>query len=355
MVRSLALGLVLSGCLFDGPLKHDGPTTPELLDDGWPIGSVEESGLDPVAVEDVRQRLLDQRHFPGVRTVLLVKDGWLISEWLLRTPADRDRPHSLMSITKSVTSMLWGVATDRARTPPLDTPVCEVLDASACQGLADERKRTITLRQLLMMRSGLDFENVDFSREQWVGRPRDPVRAILDKPLFATPGDAFRYRDCDPQLVGYSLERLTGTSEERFARSELFEPLGISDVVWNAGPIGESMAAHGLYLRPRDLAKLGQVMLDDGVWQGRRLLSSTWVKASTAPLQPSNAASIDYGFYWYVLPEQTGFAAWGSGGQYVLAFPSKRLLVVMTSAPDSVGFEGGRLEQVLSLTERLWR
>lgn len=353
MVRALTLALLLWGC--DGRLKHHGSTTPELLDDGWPVGSVARSGLDADALDRVHERLLDERHFPGVRTLLVVKDGTLVSELLVRTPADRDRPHSLMSVTKSVTSMLWGIANDRGQTPPLDTPLCDVLDGSACAGLADERKRAITLRHLLMMRSGLDFENVDFSREQWVGRPADPIRAILDKPLFAAPGEQFRYRDCDPQLLGYALERVVGQSEARFAADALFAPLGITDAVWNSGPIGESMAAHGLYLRPRDLAKLGQVMLDDGRWQGRQLVSSAWRSASTTPLQPSNDPPFDYGFYWYVLPDGAGFAAWGSGGQYVLAFPRKRLLVVMTSAPDSVGFEGGRLEEVVALTEALWR
>lgn len=355
MVKALLVSLLTLVAACDGPLKHEGSTTPELLDDGWPIGTVEESGLDADAVTRLHQRLLDERHFPGVRTLLIVKDGKLVAEVLLRTPADRDRPHSLMSVTKSVTSMLWGIASDRGLTPPLDTPLCEVLDAAACTGLADERKRAITLRHLLMMRSGLDFENVDFSREQWVGRPADPLRAILDKPLFAAPGEQFRYRDCDPQLLGYALERLTGQREARFADATLFGPLGIGDVVWNSGPIGETMAAHGLYLRPRDLAKLGQVMLDDGRWQGRQLVSPAWRRASTQALQPSNDPPFDYGFYWYVLPDGVGFAGWGSGGQYVLVFPSKRLVLVMTSAPDSVGFEGSRLDEVVALTEAIWR
>lgn len=356
VVPALCLLFLGDGCLFDGSYKHRGPTTPEKLEDGWEIATPESVGLDPAALATIQDELLrEDRHF-GALAFLVVKDGKLVFETYLRSAADRDRLNHLQSATKSVTSLVFGIARDRGWVPELDTPLCTVL-VEECAEL-EERKHAITLRHLLTMTSGLAFDNDDFSIEMWVDRPSQPILHILEKSMYAAPGETFRYRDADPQLISYVLQRLTGRSEESLAVELLLEPLGIHDYLWESGPDGVSMGAHGLYLRPRDLARLGQLVLDGGVWQGEAVVPAEWVASSTASQrtieEPVGSLHYEYGYYWWILPDERAFAAWGHGGQFVLVVPDQRLVLVQTALADQE-LHGSMLDDFVELTGPLWR
>jgi CubicO group peptidase (beta-lactamase class C family) len=200
------------------------------------------------------------------------------------------------------------------------------------------------------MTSGLAFDNEDFSMEMWVGRPDDPLRYILAKPLYAPPGTRFYYRDADPQLVGYALLRRTGRFEHDFAAERLFAPLGIQDYHWATGPGGISLAAHGLHLRPRDLAKLGQLALDGGVWRGERLVSEAWIAESTS-IQVTTDEGFPYGYYWWVIPD-AGFSAAGHGGQFAFVVPEQRMVLVEIALPDA-DLHGSHLADFVELVSPL--
>jgi len=352
----VAFASVAAGCLLDEEWKHRGPTIPEPLADGWDIGTPESVGLDPGALAAIHDELLDPERFVGALAFLVVKDGKLVFETYLRTDADRDRYHHMQSTTKSVTSLLFGITQEKGFMPGVETTLCAIL-ADECVGL-DPRKLTITLEHLLTMRSGLAIDNSDFSVAMWVDTPADPIRFLLDRPLYADPGVAYYYRDADPQLVGYAMQRLTGRSEESLANEYLFGPLGITEYYWDHGGHGESMAAHGLHLRARDLAKLGQLVLDRGAWQGTALVSSEWLDASTATqVDDTGNPRLGYGYYWWTVPEVAGYSTWGHGGQFAFVVPSQRLVLVLVSWPDTnpEQLHGGRLEQFVDLTRPLWQ
>jgi CubicO group peptidase (beta-lactamase class C family) len=352
----LMLAALGTGCLLDKDLKHRGPTQPETLDDGWAVATPESVGLDPQALAAIHDELLRTDRFVGTLAFLVVKDGQLVFETYLRTLADRDHFHHMQSTTKSVTSLLFGIGRDQGWMPALDTTVCSIL-ADQCVGL-EPRKQAITLENLLTMRSGLDFDNDHFSVEMWVGEPAHPIRTILDKPMYADPGTVFNYQDMDPQMVGYTMQTLAGRSEECLARELLFGPLGITDYYWDYGATSETMAAHGLHLRPRDLAKIGQLVLDGGVWNGTRLVSQEWLDlATTTKVAVPNEPRLGYGYYWWTVPEASGFSTWGHGGQYAFVVPGKRMVLVMVSFPDTDSDEmhGGKLEQFVDLTKPLWQ
>jgi CubicO group peptidase (beta-lactamase class C family) len=208
------------------------------------------------------------------------------------------------------------------------------------------------------MRSGLDYDDVDFCLDMWVDSPSDPIRHILDKPLYADPGTEYRYRSVDAQLVGYAMQRLSGRNEESLAVEFLFGPLGIRDYYWDHGTHGESMAAHGLHLRLRDLAKIGQLMLDDGLWQGTPVVSTAWHDLSTAKqVDPTDEPRFGYGYYWWIVPEAGGYSAWGHGGQYAFVIPSQHLVFALVSMPDTDPDElhGGMLNNFVDLTRPLWQ
>jgi CubicO group peptidase (beta-lactamase class C family) len=191
------------------------------------------------------------------------------------------------------------------------------------------------------MKSGLDFSNDDFTLEMAYDVRGDGAAHILRKPLVHQPGTFYNYQDCDPHLVGAALERLTGASLEEFAVANLFGKIGISDFIWLRHRDGTTYGAYGLYLTPRNLARLGKLVIQRGQWDGAQVVSPAWIDTSTAKqtdMDPEGAShGFDYGFYWWRVPELGAFTAYGHGGQYVLVVPAKNLVVVMTAEPDTNG------------------
>lgn len=350
------LPVLLSGCLFDEEFKHRGPTVPAPLGDGWQISTPEAEGVDPQALAEIHDELLAAERFVGSLGFGVVKNGKLIFETYLRSQADRDHVHHMQSTTKSVTSVLFGIGRDQGWMPALDTPLCSIL-ADKCVGL-DPRKLAITLNDLLTMRSGIGFDNDDFSVEMWVDNPSDPIRYILDKPMYADPGTKFYYRDADPQLVGYSMQALSGRNEESLASEFLFGPLGITNYYWDRGSHGESMAAHGLHLTMRDLGKIGQLMLDGGRWNGAQVVSPEWhALATSVEVATPEIPPFGYGYYWWLVPEAGGYSTWGHGGQYAFVVPSQQLVLLLVGRSDTDGdlLHGGMLNHFVELTRPIWQ
>jgi CubicO group peptidase (beta-lactamase class C family) len=207
------------------------------------------------------------------------------------------------------------------------------------------------------MRSGLSFDNDDFSIEMWVDKPAHPLRYILSKPLYADPGQRFYYRDADPQIVGYALQKLAAQREGDLVKQHIFTPLGIRDYYWERGPDGVYLAAHGLHLRPRDLAKIGQLLLDRGEWRGTRVVSEEWLQLATTEQTTSTTRDrkgrfFPYGYYFWIVPG-VGFAAWGHGGQFILVVPSEDMVIVQVALPDSDDLPGSHLNDLLGLVAPL--
>ena len=327
-------------CVPDGTFKHPSTTTPEVLADGWEIAAPGDVGLNPDSLDKVMTAVSAEDRYYNAVALLVARQGKLVFETYLRSPEDRDRYHHVVSVTKSVTSLGLGLAIERGLPRNLDTALYAYFPDKFD---ADTARRGITVRHLLTMRSGLLFDNSDFSVEMFAEHPDNEIAYILAKPLYASPGDSFYYRDCDPQLVSCLVQRVTGQSLEALVRDNLFAPLGITDYYWEQTREGYTSGAMALHLRPRDMAKLGQFTLQRGAWQGRQLVPAAWIDSSTAPqVDPHEGAERGwrYGFYWWVLPRLNGFTAWGSGGQYILVVPDRELVIVMVSLPDVSGDAG---------------
>jgi CubicO group peptidase (beta-lactamase class C family) len=330
VTRTLALAILASGCLFDGELKHDGPTTPEPLDDGWAIATPESVGLDPEVLDGIHQELLREDAYVGTLGMLVIKDGMLVWETYLRSPEDRDRRNPLQSATKSVTSLLLGIVRDDLGGPSLDMPIDQVFADEMAE--MEPAKHEITLRHLLTMSSGIAFDNEDFSIELLCDRPENGVRYILEKPMYAVPGADFYYRDADPQLVAYVIQRFTGRDLEDIAVERLFGPLGIEDYAWEHTRDEVATGPFGLHLRPRDFAKLGQLVLDRGEWNGERVVSEAWLDESTSAQIETDHPEYPYGYYWWVAGDD-GVSAWGHGGQFIFVVPERDLVLVQIARP----------------------
>jgi CubicO group peptidase (beta-lactamase class C family) len=294
--------------------------------------------MEGAALGRVFARLFSEEELPTAVSLLVVRHGVLVAEGYARDPEDVDRARPLQSATKSVTSLLVGIARDRGLFADVDAPLADFLPDRFD---ADARKRAITLRHLLTMRSGLDYGNDVFSLEMEHAVEGDPLAFLLGRPLAWEPGTRFNYQDTDPHLVAGAVAARAGVSLEAFAREHLFAPLGIAPERWLADRAGNTYGPFGVFLTPRQLARLGQLVLQRGVWEGRRVVSEAWLAESTGvqvALAGSGAptdTSADYGYYWWVDAARGVFYASGHGGQFLLVSPADALVVVMTAEPDT--------------------
>ena len=249
----------------------------------------------------------------------------------------RGELHTLQSVTKTITSVVIGVATTRKEFPSLDTPVLKFFDAADVKNV-DDRKRRMTLRHLLTMTAGIDWnENVPYNdpnnTTSQMEASFDWIQLAIDRPMSHEPGTAYRYNSGATQLLAHVFAAATGKDIEEYANEHLFRPLGITQYFWKRTPTGLADTEGGLYLRPRDLAKIWLLFLRDGEWDGTPIVSSSWVRESTTPAITVDAQGVRYGYKWWLQPYGTqGRVAWagsGFGGQFPIAIPEHDLIIVV--------------------------
>jgi CubicO group peptidase (beta-lactamase class C family)/pimeloyl-ACP methyl ester carboxylesterase len=343
---------------------------PPELDDGWACADLAAAGIDSRVLLPFLGRIAEGKN-GDIHSFLVVKDGRLVLESYFVTSGRRfgpfvdqvlrDTPHHLASTTKGVVSALCGISLDRGLVKNVDEPISSLLPAYA--DALSGKKQAITVRHLLTMTPGWAWEQFRFG----LSDPRnnaaamyecdDVVRYVLERPLEAAPGAKFNYSNGAPAVLAAVLEKACGQDLDRFAREKLFLPLGISDVSWSRYFDGSLEADGGLALRPRDLAKIGQMFLDNGDWRGRRVVSEDWVRESTErKLSIGGVRDWGYGYYWMQveIPTPNGtvhsFFVPGDGGQLLAVFPGLKMVVVFTAGnygPDPKTVSFSLIEQYL--------
>lgn len=311
--------------------RFTAPTT-EPHGFAWPTGTPASQGVDAGALEVV---LGTAAQVENLHTVLVVRRGVLVREAVLHHVTDE--PNNVQSISKSVTSLLAGIAVQQGLLDVEQTVAHYLPDAMPNDG--EPRRARIKVKHLLTMTSGLVMPD----DATWVAAHHSPdvVKAVLAARMDSEPGTAFAYSTGVSHVMGAILERVTGSPLDAFARKHLFEPMGVQLVGWGTDRNGVTQGGSSLVLRPRDLARLGELMLRGGKLGDRQLVPSTWVTASTS-VQTHAYGAVDYGAYWW-LTTRNGrrvFEARGHGGQVILVVPELELVVVVTSNPfvgDEVG------------------
>ena len=245
--------------------------------------------------------------------------------------------HSMQSVSKTVSSVIIGAAMLRGDFKAgLDTPVLKYFDAAKVKNV-DERKRRMTLRQVLTMTAGLDWtENVPYddprSDSSLMEATDDWVQYVIDKPMAAEPGKIFNYSSGVSELLAHIFLKETGQDIDTYGEKYLFQPLGIEHY-WKRTPLRAVDTEGGLYLRGSDLAKIGYLYLQDGTWDGKQIVPKEWVRESVAPFIQAEE-DYKYGFKWWLLPrkdsQQFVWMARGFGGQALMVFPEEGLIVVFT-------------------------
>src|SRR4030095_11469932 len=195
--------------------------------------------------------------------------------------------HTMQSVTKTITSVVIGVAIARKEFPDINTPVLKFFDSQKVASV-DDRKRRMTIRHLLTMTAGLEWNeglpyNDPNNTATLLEESFDWVKFTIDRPMAVEPGTIFNYNSGASQILSHVFRVATGQDIEEYAAKYLFAPLGIGDYYWKRTPTGLADTEGGLYLKPRDLAKIAYLFLKNGEWEGKQIVQLDWVKASVTP------------------------------------------------------------------------
>lgn len=246
-----------------------------------------------------------------------------------------DTLHDLRSVSKSIVGLLYGIALAEGKVPALDAPLLDAFPAYP--DLArDERRRALRISHALAMTMGLEWnEDLPYTdprnSEISMERSKDRYRYVLERPIVAKPGERWRYSGGATAVLGHLIAKGAGVPLLDYARDKLFSPMGIENVEWTRGFNGEAAAASGLRMRAPDLARVGQLLLQRGEWNGRALIPKDWISESLTP-RADAFEGLRYGYHWYVIQRHDGSPAYmaiGLGGQRLVVIPALELVYVI--------------------------
>lgn len=308
---------------------------------GAPITGSTPAGLDSAGLRALVQEVRSGA-FGDVRSLVVATGDGSPAEYYFRG-ARRDEAVPVYSISKSVTSLLTGLAIAASAIDSVQVTLEELLPARRALLRADPRRARLTLRDLLTMRAGLEWNELSTSYES-PGNPvtqmfasSDWVGHVLSRPMAREPGTAYTYNTGATVVLGAAVAQALGRSLADDAQDRLFGPLGIPRPPWHHGPGGVANAGSGLSLRPVDLVTIGRMVRDGGTHGGRRVIAAPWLLES---LQPVSVAPLGtrYGYQWWLLgPDGTWNAAHpiamalGWGGQVLLIDPQHDLVAAITA------------------------
>ena len=342
-ISRIALVVVLVAATACGDATSP-PATPALLDLSaeWSTAAPGAEGLDEAALATT---LAQAAAIPGLRSVLVVRHGRLIAEQYLGA-GGADSLYALRSVTKSVMSLLVGIAIDRGVIRGPSQPLGELFHAPL--PTLDAGDAAITVGDLLTMTGGFEWNEGTGVTEynNWVLAP-DQIDYLLARPIVSPPGTTFNYNSAAVHLLSAVLEADAGGTAA-FADTHLLAPLGIHARDWEVDDRGIPNGGAGLYLRPRDMAKIGQLVLQRGRSAAAVVVAGSWVDESTrrqvaagTPLGPLGV--LDYGDLWWVgrYGGHDFVLAWGYGGQFVWIVPDLDVVVVTTATWQGLGSGAG--------------
>ena len=338
--------VVMAACASESTI------TPGVLDDGanyfpaasWRTAEPAAVGFNAAAIARLQADIVGST-YGAIDGVLIVRNGYLVLETYRNWASGN--PHTLQSVTKSVTSLLVGILAERDARLQLDQAVLPLFPRYASIANVDHRKRALTVRHLLTMRTSMDFweqpypgsplDQLNRSSDDW-------VKFVLDRPMNGTPGSAWAYNSGAPIVMCGVIRELTGEAVQQFARRTLFEPIGITGERWAQSSFDAlPHCGGGLSLKPSDLARIGYLVLRNGRWRDRQILSRAWLDASTAPVSRGSEVFFSsynsaYGYYWWLFPRRRGgsdtgvIAGSGSGGQWLFIVPELDLVVAIAAS-----------------------
>ena len=308
---------------------------PNSLNDGWKVSHLDSVGIEQTRFHQLFNQLMTGDH--QLHSMLIIKNNALVLEEYFNE-YDATKPHDLRSVTKSIRSLLLGIAIDKGYIDSIDDPISKYLKSPIPRKNLDQRKDDITIKHLITMSTGLDCNDWDKrskGQEDAVYRKKDWLQFTLDLPMINDPGTVSTYCSMGVVIMAEIVSRASGMTISEFAKKFLFDPLDINNIEWNHTSNKQVISsAKRLYMTSRDLAKIGQLILNQGQWNGHQIVSSQWIQESTSP--KTKITGMDYGYLWWNIPFPAqnktivSKTATGNGGQYIMVFPELDLVAIFT-------------------------
>ncbi len=334
--RAVCIGLsLLAMCLISGGQSSTYWPSPE-----WRTATPESQGIDSQTLADAIDQVIEKHQ--GVHSLLVIRHGYAVVDATFY-PYDGRTPHDLASVTKTVTSVLTGVAVSQ-KLIRLDQRLLPLFPKES-PAKADAQKQKITLGDLLRMESGLDCGYAPGEQElEQMKRSPNWVRFALSLPMKYDPGTHSSY--CSPgyHLLGSAIGAAAGVSEADFGRKYLFDPLGIHGVVWAEDPQSRSHGWGDSHFLPQDVAKIGYLYLHGGTWNGKEIVPADWVVMSTATPTSERGSHGAMGYEWNATDGPNGrqYGGTGRGGQSLIVWPDLDMIVV-----SMAGGNAGHIAQLV--------
>ncbi len=342
--RWLMKVLLLAGMLLVAACDSNDPE--EAFDD-LPTSAPEAQDVD---AQQLQAAFAQAEQVAGIQSLVVVRNGHLIGESYYNN-FGRDDVHHVRSVTKSVLSILTGLAIDQGHLTGVEQEIGPLLEDVT---VLEPEKSAIQVEHLLTMTSGFAWSESGTSTASgyvaWINAP-DQINYLTTRPLSDAPGTRFNYNSAAVHLLAVVLAEATGTDMQTYATEQLWGPLGIPRTAWETDARGYYNGGAGLQLRPRDMAKLGVVVLQNGQWNGQQVIPASWVQTMTqsqvgfsfdsGPLQ-----DVDYGYLWW-LDRGSRPLAWGYGGQFIYIDAARDLVVVTTARWQLDGTTANQQEQAL--------
>jgi CubicO group peptidase (beta-lactamase class C family) len=271
------------------------------------------------------------KDLPRLRSLLISIDGQLVAERYFNG-VRATQAENLKSASKSILSALVGIALDRGYLKSVHEPI-ERFFPEHLAGAENAKKKSITIENLLTMRSGLEgTSNVNYGR--WV-QSGNWVRHVLTRPLVDEPGGQMIYSTGNSHLLSALITKAAKMSTFDFARRYLSEPLGAPMPPWVRDPQGIYLGGNEMHWTPRGMIAFGELYLNGGRAGGKQVVSERWIKDSLKPRTRSHWSGREYGYGWWIdsFGGQPTYYAWGHGGQFIFVVPGLKLVVAATSVP----------------------
>ena len=330
------VGIVIIVALFlfinKGKTETATPPPPDYWPtENWQTSTPEEQGIDSAKLAE---GLLEMREKDiRIHSLLLIRNGRVFLDAYFY-PYDGSTVHDMASVGKSITTTLIGIAIDQGKLK-FDDPMLSFFPDIKITN-PDPRIEKVTVRDLAMMANGLEFTGLEQDEHTLavMETSDDWLKNAVDRKMASKPGTKFVYDSPGMHILSGILQNTTGMTELEFARQNLFGPLGIKDVIWPSDPQGYTHGFGNICLHPRDAAKIGYLWLNQGVWDGKQIVSKQWVQ-ETSKTQINTELGDNYSYGWWISEENGSVSAvfaQGRGGQYVQLIPPLNIIIVITGS-----------------------
>lgn len=345
----------------------------------WDTSTPDEQGIDSKILTKAIEYMY--QHFPSFRTFIVIKNGYKVYEAhnhspyenitskilknslstilnVIKKPKDTFTEqysycHNLRSVTKSIMSALLGIALDNNFIDSIDEAIYKLIPNNYSENI-DFLKKDITIRHLITMKSGLASIDSGLNAIKMLFCDGDWVKHILNLPLGSKPGEKFLYNSANTHLLSAVISHTTRMSTLNFAKKYLFKPLGISKFFWETDSKGYNFGGGNLFLCPCDMAKVGYLYLNNGLWDDKVIISKKWVNESLQSYHDWEYG-FKYGYLWYIKNEKdkvrniefVTYSAAGNGGQRIYIIPDLDIVIAATSRTSITGDKSYILNNVI--------